>query len=363
MSATEARFLFIFKARKLVFNKLSFFLRRAEKKTRDKSVAAFITFKPLHLSGLLFLLFFCGFSSAVTDPLPVGKQTARLQDDIQGPVKIKLQTPRNYGYSLGDQITLIAQISTPLFYSLETGFLPKPGPVTDWLQLISIAPIDASSDQDYALAITYQVFKSVPVPTDLTLPPLPLRFKHQGKSLIQMLPPWSFSYNPLIPKNKNENQIEPEPEIPPMPLTTHDSVKKLAYLVAAISGLLFYIIWFYGKAPFLERYSGAFGKACRTLKHLKKQPPSEVNRLKALQCFHHALNELAGETVFIEQLPAFYRRLPKYAPLQQKTEEFFKISQRLFFTENAEGSASISLDQIEALCLHYRKLERSSRWL
>ena len=77
---------------------------------------------------------------------------------------------------------------------------------------------------------------------------------------------------------------------------------------------------------------------------------------------NHALNELAGETVFAGQLPAFFQRFPKFAPLQEKTEDFFKISQQLFFTKSTETVASISIEQIESLCLLYRKLERGSRW-
>ena len=144
-------------------------------------------------------------------------------------------------------------------------------------------------------------------------------------------------------------------------METRDLMRRLSYLIATIAALLFYIIWFYGKIPFLERYSGTFGKACRTLKQLKKQS-SQENQLKALQCFHHALNELAGETVFAGQLPAFFQRFPKFAPLQERTEDFFRASQQLFFIENTKTSVSISIAQIESLCLLYRKLERGSRW-
>ena len=138
--------------------------------------------------------------------------------------------------------------------------------------------------------------------------------------------------------------------------------RKLSYLITAISVLVLYIVWFYGKIPFLERYSGAFGKACRTLKRLKQQAPSQETRLKALQCFHHALNELAGETVLAAQLPTFFQQFPTFAPLREKTENLFEVSQQVFFSGNDETQASFSIEQIESLCLRYRKLERSFRW-
>ena len=315
------------------------------------------------LSGLAVLILICTLGRAEAGSKGLDEQASIRQDRNERPIKIDLETPRNFGYSLGDQITLIARIHTPIFYRLETSSLPKPGPLTDWLQLVSVVPLETVADYDYALAVTYQVFKHVPLTTELTLPPLPLHFKHQGKSLTEVLPAWTFSYNPLIPGNKADDQIEPEPEMAPTPMKTAAPMRRLLYLIAAISALLLYILWFYGKVPFLERYSGAFGKACRTLKLLKKQPPSQENSLKALQCFHHALNELSGETVFAEQLPLFFQRFPKFTPLREKTEDFFRVSQQIFFTGKPEAMASISIAQVETLCLRYRKLERGSKWI
>lgn len=312
--------------------------------------------RPVILCGWVLLLLSCSLGRAETDAISPNEHTAK-----ERPVTIDLQTPRDYGYTLGDRITIIARINMPMFYRLEINSLPKPGPINDWLQLIEATPVETQTDYDYALALTYQVFKSVPVATELTLPPLPLHFSYHGRSLIERLPAWTFGYNPLIPKNKTDAQIEPEPEMAPELMETDDPRRRLGYFVAAIATLLFYIAWFYGKAPFLERYSGAFGKACRTLKQLKKHPPSEETHRKALQCFHHALNELSGESVFAGQLPAFFQRFPKFAPLQEKTEALFRVSQQLFFNASPETPTSVDIEQIEALCLHYRKLERSLR--
>lgn len=278
-------------------------------------------------------------------------------------IQIELESPRNYGYSLGDKITQMAHIKTPLFYKLESGFLPAPGPVNEWLRLDSIESIQNKPGKDYSLAITYQVFKSVRATEELTIPPLPIRFMHRGTPEIETLPPWTFSYHPLIPKNKADRDIEPEPETPPRLIDATQHRRALTYLLGALSLVLFYIVWFYGKIPFLERYSGTFGKACRELKKLKKLPQSNSVTLQALQCFHHALNEMAGETLFAGQLPDFFQRHPKFLPLQERTEALFAISQQLFFAEAGSESPAISPAQVEQLCLLYRKFERSGRWI
>ncbi len=278
-------------------------------------------------------------------------------------IEIELDTPRNYGYSLGDKITLTAHIGVPLFYKLESGFLPAPGPINEWLKLVSIESIPLKPDKDYSLAVTYQVFKIVRATEELTIPPLPIRFMHRGKPETVTLPAWTFSYHPLIPANKADSSIEPEPESPPQLINSTSHNRALTYLLGVSSILLFYIVWFYGKIPFLERYSGSFGKACRELKKLKKLPHSRAVTLQALQCFHHALNELAGETLFAAQLSAFFQRHPSFQPLQEKTEALFVISQELFFAEVGSEPPAIGPAQIEKLCLLYRKFERSGRWI
>ncbi|MGD7035451.1 hypothetical protein [Methylotuvimicrobium buryatense] len=278
-------------------------------------------------------------------------------------IEIELDSPRNYGYSLGDKITLTAHIGVPLFYTLESGFLPAPGSVNEWLRLDSIESIPNKSGKDYSLAITYQVFKSVRATEELTIPPLPIRFMHRGNPETATLPPWTFSYHPLIPINKADRDIEPEPEVPPRLIDATSHHRALTYLLGVSSIILLYIVWFYGKIPFLERYSGSFGKACRELKKLKKLPQSKAVTLQALQCFHHALNELAGETLFAGQLPDFFQSHPKFLTLREKTEALFAISQQLFFAEAASELPAISPAQIEKLCLLYRKLERSGRWI
>ncbi|MDO8844975.1 hypothetical protein [Methylicorpusculum sp.] len=276
---------------------------------------------------------------------------------------VELEAPRAYGYSLGDKITLKTHIKTPLFYQLETGFLPNPGPLNDWLKLDSVELLDAQSGFDYALALTYQVFKSVDSATELTIPALPIRFSHTGTSETEHIPAWTFGYSPLLPKSKADAQIQPEPELSAVLISPDQHALRLTLLWTCAAIILLYIVWFYGKIPFLERYSGAFGQACRDLKKLKKLPPSQETSQKAMQCFHRALNQLAGETVFAAQLPEFFNRFPQFKPLQDRTGIFFQASERLFFSSHPDTKTMIAVEKIEELCLLYRKLERSRRWI
>ncbi len=278
------------------------------------------------------------------------------------PISIRLEETRNAGYSLGDEITLIANIEAPYFYKLESALLPKPGPFSDWLELKSIRFYDNVSDFDYRLIITYQIFKGVKKTVNLSIPPLPLHFSYGGSDEQAEIPAWSFSYHPQIAPETPDNAVAIQKELP-APFLDNSGEKKWALIfLALILFLMIYIGWLYGKIPFLERYSGAFGKASRTLAEILREPYSEENYRKALQCFHHALNEINGGTVFYEQLDDFFQRYPAYMQTREQTERLFRISHDIFFAAAEIDPVKLPLTEIAALCQACRKIERGSRW-
>ena len=269
---------------------------------------------------------------------------------------------RNYGYTLGDQINLTVLVKTPLFSQLEQNQLPDPGFLNSWLFLKSVTVNDDVDDFDYQLHITYQLFKSVKQNRQLTIPPMPLKFKQSGSYTEVFVPEFSFSYHPVSAVT-SDDQLTVQPELAAPTLENAKHNRNLSYIMILIALILFYIGWFYGKIPFLERYSGKFGAACKTLAKLKKQPLNEEVYRQALQSFHHAINAVHGTTLFQHQLPAFFVGHSAFKPLQKQTVALFKVSQQLFFTDLVIDKESFSLAEIEKLCQQYRKLERGGRWV
>lgn len=279
------------------------------------------------------------------------------------PVKIDLQASRNYGYSMGDEIKLTALIETQNFYSLEEGSLPQPAPVNSWLVLKSAQLEEAPSDYDYKLKLTYQIFKDVRKSVQQTIPALPLQFSRAGKNLSAEIPAWAFTYHPLLPEQTPNDQLQIQPELSAEKLDPGKHSRNIRLLILLLVAVCFYIAWFYGKIPFLERYSGPFGLASRKLKKLANQNFSEQSFCEAVKCFHNAINDTCGKTVFLEQLPEFFENHPAYLPVRKQTEEVFRISRQLFFTDAPVVSDQNSIKQIEALCQLYRKIERGSKWI
>lgn len=289
--------------------------------------------------------------------LPYKAIIAKTEDII-----IHTETPRNFGYTFGDTLTLTITIDTPLFYSLETGYLPQPGAVKHWLQLKQIKLNEDAGGHDYKLTLIFQIFPETRTTDTLSIPALPLRFQYAGEIIETEIPAWTFTYSPLLAGANNTGSNPIQPLMGTLPIKQAHS-KTLVYLFTGLAIALSYLLWFYGKLPFLEHYSGPFGKACKTIKQLLKHPKSENAYQHALMSFHHALDETAGETVLANQLPAFFQNYPHFKSLQQETEQLMQHSQQFFFNPKINKLKNWPLEDISLLCHQYRKIERSGRWL
>ncbi len=283
---------------------------------------------------------------------------------LAGPeaIQIETQAARNFGYTLGDRFKLTAYIDTPLFYSLETGYLPKPGQITHWLELTKLNVDTDIKQHDYVLEFTFQVFRQTRETSSLSIPAIPLRFRYAGETINTAIPAWSFNYSPLLPEVGNIATLPIQPLLPVKPLKQIHG-ERIFYLLFTLILICLYLLWFYGKLPFLERYNGPFGKACKIIKPQLNRSETEAVYQQILICFHHALDETAGETVLLAKLKLFFKQYPQFQPLQSDTEQLMAYSQQWFFDPHAAKTQRWPVEDILLLCNRYRKIERSGRWL
>jgi len=278
------------------------------------------------------------------------------------PVTLSIAAQRNYGYTLGDEIHLRILIKTTRGFRPETAGIAANKRINSWLLLKKAEWSEAPDDFDYYWDLTYQLFKNVNQSTRLSIPPLPLTFKNRLKNITLNSPAWSFSYHPLIAAQTPGRQRLVEPAIAPITIDASEKYPLLVLLIVGIALLMAYIAWIYDKLPGLEHFSGAFGPACKSLHKLQREAETETNIRLALQHFHHAINNLAGKTVFADQLHDFFRNHPGFSALQPDTEELFAVSSRYLFSLQKHGNTPLSLQQIYLLCQQYRKIERAGRW-
>ncbi|MGR8935960.1 MAG: hypothetical protein ACU837_16505 [Gammaproteobacteria bacterium] len=277
---------------------------------------------------------------------------------------VELQPPqRNYGYMLGDVVTVTALIVEDDGYRLDRNSLPQPGALNDWLVLKEVQLHTASAPHDHRLQLTYQLFKSVRETVTLQIPELPLAFSNGRDVRQQAVPAWTIYYSALIPANLSDSEIVLQPADIPRFLDTRWQQRSLYVLIAVSAILLLYLVWIYDRLPYVRRYAGPFGKACRALEKLQRQGGGEDTHRQALHCLHQAVNATAGETVFFTTLETFLQARPAFQAARLPLEKLYRRSEAVFFTDRPVLTDTAALAEILDACRLCRKIERSSRWL
>jgi len=277
-------------------------------------------------------------------------------------IDFEIAPSRNYGFTLGDEISATVLINTSYGYQLEEATMPKPGPINDWLSLTGIKLEEDQEDYDYQLHLYYQVFKSVKQSIQLTIPEFPLTFDNRLKNISIIIPAWDITYNPLVPASISDNQVTIQAARKPTQLINSNLIPVISWLLLFAFLIALYLAWIYDKLPFLNRYSGPFARSCHNLIELNNKPETESKTREALSCFHQAINECAGRTVFTENLAHFFQQHPEFSEAKQQTEKLFKFSQHLFFSQSRRRVSGLTTEQILTLCYLYRKIERGTRW-
>ena len=299
------------------------------------------------------------FIAALAVLLSAASAGAELPAAVHG---IELHAPRDFGYVMGDPIRNDIEIRVAKPFELEADFLPQPGSaINDWLEVRDVQwrREDSGKETVYRIALTYQVFRGVREAEPLSVPALPLRFRGADGRFEVQSPVWPFTLMPLIaPKIADESVMLRGPLSPPVYPTERLAAVLLGFL-SGIAALLVYAARRLGLPPFRAFAASPFARAVRTLKKLRRQPPSlEVYR-QAFLLVHGALNETAGYTVLAGRLGRFLAEHPQFEGLREPFEAFFTASERLFFApvepDIANGHA---LARLEDLCRQSRAAER-----
>ncbi|MFD1355586.1 nonribosomal peptide synthetase MxaA, partial [Methylorubrum suomiense] len=122
---------------------------------------------------------------------------------------VELRVPRAFGYFLGDLVPVQADIRVDPGFTLQRPSLPKPGPVTYWLDLRSVA-IEERREGDATLIrlrLTYQSFYAALDSRTLEVPGFPVTIQSDGQEGLTtatvQVPAWKLGVSPL-------REVQPE---------------------------------------------------------------------------------------------------------------------------------------------------------
>ncbi len=271
--------------------------------------------------------------------------------------RIELAATRDYGYVMGDLIEHTLTVRVPESFALETGFLPRPGALDEWLDVRSAdwTSERGNGDARYRIRLVYQVFKGVRGPEKARVPALPLRFT--GPSTLEAnAPEWEFTLMPLISPQLPDEAVAIRDALSPEPIATAPHWHRVWIYLA---GSLALAGWLISQRLGWSRRARPFARAYRELKKLLHGPVSPETYRSAVKLLHRALDETAGGTLFAGQVERFCESRPAFTEIREELVGFFTLSQRLFFTApEAPAPADYPIARLESLCRRCAAMER-----
>ena len=267
--------------------------------------------------------------------------------------RFELQTPRPFGYLIGDEIRHRVVFETRKNMTLNPNSVPRQGEVNRWLNLNNVKIETDSETGDTVIDLVYQAFYAPNEVKMLAVPSFILQFNQSGKTVEQSVPAWNFTLSPIkeLAGRKDEDGLNyMRPDALPMLMSTQ---KQQLRICASLTLGLFtagYLVYLYGYFP-------AWPK-----RRIFKRANGEMSRLsereleRGLAVIHHAFNTLNGRPLFKHRLNEFYQAHPEYRRAAESMEWFFKFSNQVLFA----GKQDINPEdwrKLNDLCRLCREIE------
>ncbi len=270
----------------------------------------------------------------------------------------QVQTPRPFGYVIGDEIRQRVIIEVRQGLALQYSSIPNKGAINRWLNLhqVTVDKIKTNSGIRYQIDLVYQLFYAPLEVKMLEIPEFSLKFSQFGNSIEKKAPRWYFTMSPLreLAIRKVDGKEYMRADAPAPLLENRSAIIRLfiCLLVAVI--LAVYLAWIYGLLTFLPKYQ-LFKRPARQLAKL-----SHHEFTKILNIMHGALNQLNGKPLFRHRMADFYQHFPEYQQLEDELSWFFTCSEQYFFCPDSSVNKHHA-DKIKALCRHCLQIERGKR--
>ena len=293
--------------------------------------------------AIAFILLGCGGSSAAVDA-------------------VNIYEPRTFGHFIGDTLERRVEVITSGGTELFTAALPRPGPLTYWLDLVSIqhSAREDSGRRIYDIVLKYQIFYSALEAKRLDIPAFPLKFKNPDSATPEAeapdgagassesggstasVPALGLVISPLreivveslMPDKPVEISDILRPDATAREISTAPKARLLAASGAllALSGVL--LLWHYAVWPFARRAQRPFTQAERQIRKRQSARAGEAPYGDLLLILHRACDQSAGRRVFAADVPEFIETHARFASLSPKLTSFFESSQLYFFSDD-----------------------------
>jgi len=273
---------------------------------------------------------------------------------------VRIDTPRDFGYTIGDSIRHEMHLSLSEPYRLDTTTLPETGRLNRWLEISGAEANVEQRDHNvfYRIIIDYQIFNAPPQLTSVMIPQLEFLTTGGASSIAVFTPEWTFSIGPITNSDARQN-LDLRPDRQPQPIPVIGRGIRLMISTFLLTVLLTYLAYRRWLLPRFKRHRYPFSSALYKLRKLQRLDFEPENYRLGLQAFHAAVNATAGQVVFAGSLHDFLSANTKYATLEAELSALYARSQDVFFSNSKAAEPHTSLQELIDICQHCRALERS----
>lgn len=276
---------------------------------------------------------------------------------------LQVDTPRPFGYVIGDIFRHRVRIDLHAPYRLELDSIPLSGKLNRWLEMrTTVLEISRSPGATvYDIILDYQIFNA---PLEIKRVATPAHQVMVAGSVDRTpvtIPAWEFSVTPITSSHRADATAPQDlrPPRPPPPISLSPHITRFALTAAIFAAAVLCLGWTRWGVPLLARANRPFARAYRDLKRLHKRSFDESVYRQALRRLHGAFNETAGRALFSEQLSAFHASHPRFSGLEQPIDELYSESRSVFFAAGSTASAEKGdLSRLIFLCRECRQRER-----
>ena len=279
----------------------------------------------------------------------------------QSPIlQFDVSQPRAFGYYLGDKFERVVKLSLTEPYKLDRDSLPKAGYLRPWLRVekpvVQQNPIQHGTS--YEIKLVYQIVNIDPEHLNIGVAHHDIQIHSPGDNQGD-----GERYNILIPATRvSAALITTKPgedlQADTAPVRAAVNIKhSLIYACLLAVGVLGVYLLTFGWS--FARPRQPFSRIHQRFKRQSSAAWNEGTYRDALKETHGAFNELAGRTIFHDDIDDFVAEHPGFKHLTPKINAFFAHTRNYFFAKSGGDAAAFPTAELISFLAECTRAEKS----
>ncbi len=281
--------------------------------------------------------------------------------EAQAIADIRVVTPRDFGYTIGDTIRHELSLTLADSHRLDERSIPEAARMNRWLDIVQVAVRDDARGERrrYRVFVDYQIMNAPREVTRVTIPQLEFTALGYPNSIPVFIPEWTFTVGPIVAPAAAVNPTL-RPDRKPLPVPVWGGFVRVGAATAILLALLGH--WLY-RQILLPRFRREHFPFTAVLHELRSLPPAAhrtSDYRRALRAFHAAVNATAGHAIFGNNLDDFLARHSEYIDLKNDLTTIYEQSRTVFFDDREVTDPGASLLKLIDVCTDCSRIERSA---